>query len=252
MRALPTLLLPALLLAAPLRAQGPVLSPGPASGGPAATVTVVTAGEPRGERPLAAPVALSALLPGSGERYLGSNARARGFLAAEAVLWASLWWSANSRDRALSTAHAYAVRHAGASASAKGKAKLLQAMADYRSRSGVASLSSSPEFNDDYDQDRIRAGESPEEAWPADDAHSWDWGSSESEENDAHWRHYKRLMGDYRANRIAFQAIVGALVLNRLLSVVDVLQLRRAGAGGPSAAIVPSGAGTGADLIVDF
>ena len=27
---------------------------------------------------------------------------------------------------------------------------------------------------------------------------------------------------------------------------------RRAGAGGPSAAIVPSGAGTGADLIVDF
>ena len=128
-----------LLSASALFAQGPVLRAPAPEGEPLRTT--VSAPE---DRPLAAPLLLSAVLPGSGERMLGSNGRAAGFLAAEAALWASLWWSWNERERTLSSAHAYAVRHAGASASAKGKAKLLQAMADYRSRSGNASLSSTP------------------------------------------------------------------------------------------------------------
>ncbi len=237
-----------LLSASALFAQGPVLRAPAPEGEPLRTTVSATAPE---DRPLAMPLLLSAVLPGSGERMLGSNGRAAGFLAAEAALWASLWWSWNERERTLSSAHAYAVRHAGASASAKGKAKLLQAMADYRSRSGNASLSSTPAFNDDYDQDRIRAGEAADAEWARDDAHSWDWGSPESEENDAHWRRYKGMMSDYRTSQIAFQAIAGALVLNRILSLVDVLQLRRSG--GPSAPrIVPAAGGTGAGVAVPF
>ena len=237
-----------LLSASALLAQGPVLRAPDADEEP---LRATLSSPAQDERPLAAPLLLSAILPGSGERMLGSNGRAAGFLAAEAVLWASLWWSWNDRERTLSTAHAYAVRHAGASASAKGKAKLLQAMADYRSRSGNASLSSAPAFNDDYDQDRIRAGEAADAEWAQDDAHSWDWGSPESEENDAHWRRYKGMMSDYRTSRITVQALAGALVLNRILSLVDVLQLRRSG--GPSAPrIVPAPDGTGAGVAVPF
>lgn len=205
------------------------------------------------ERPgLALPLLLSALLPGSGEQLYNARGRATLFWVTEAVLWTTLWWSYNQRERALTNAYSYAARYASASTSSRSDVALLQAMADYRSRSGNATLSSSPQLGDDYNQEQLRAGNAIDERWPNHPDNSWDWGNPEAMENQDRWDHYKGLVSDYRLYQISFQAIIGGLLLNRLLSLADVLQLHRTGGKQPTARLLPSGTGTGAEILITF
>ena len=167
----------------------------------------------------------SALLPGMGELYLGEQKMVRPFVWVDAALWITTIGSYVIGNRYISSAHDYAVRHAGLNTNSK-KVSLLNTVGDYRSRGGVAGQNSSPDMNEDYNQAMIRSGKKIDEEF--DSSIQWDWGSSNNPESTEHMEEYKDRLSHYRISRIVFQASIGALVLNRVISVLDVMRIYRA------------------------
>lgn len=167
----------------------------------------------------------SALLPGMGELYLGEQKMVRPFVWVDAALWITTIGSYVIGNRYISFAHDYAVRHAGLNTNSK-KVSLLNTVGDYRSRGGVAGQNSSPDMNEDYNQAMIRSGKKIDEEF--DSSIQWDWGSSDNPESTEHMEEYKDRLSHYRISRIVFQASIGALVLNRVISVLDVMRIYRA------------------------
>lgn len=167
----------------------------------------------------------SALLPGMGELYLDENSLVRPFVWTDAALWLTAFSSYFIGERYLTSAHEYAVRYAGLNTKSK-KVSLLNTVGDYRSRGGVAGQNSSPDMDEDYNQSMIRAGK------PTDDEFSnsiqWDWGSSDNPETTDHMDEFASRMRHYRISRIVFQVSVGALVLNRVVSILDAMRVYRA------------------------
>ena len=86
---------------------------------------------------LAVALGASALLPGMGELYLDEREMVRPFMWTDVALWMVAVGSYYVGERYISSAHDYAVRHAGLNTSSK-KVSLLNTVGDYRSRSGVA------------------------------------------------------------------------------------------------------------------
>lgn len=170
-------------------------------------------------------VGASALLPGMGELYLDEDSMVRPFVWVDAALWVTAVSSYFIGDRYLTSAHGYAVRHAGLNTSSKNMT-IMNAVGDYRSRNGVSGQNSSPDNDEDYNQAMIRAGKKVD----ADISSNveWDWGSSDNPETTKHIKHYKNLLSDYRVSRIVFQVSVGALVVNRVVSMLDAMRIYRA------------------------
>jgi hypothetical protein len=166
----------------------------------------------------------SALLPGMGELYLGEQKFVRPFVWTDIALWVTAIGSYAIGERYITSAHHYAVRHAGLNTSSK-KVSLLNTVGDYRSRSGVAGQNSSPDNDEDYNQSMIRAGKATNEEF-SDDI-QWDWGSSDNPETSEHIDEYKNRLRNYRISRIVFQVSVGALVLNRVVSMLDAMRIYR-------------------------
>jgi hypothetical protein len=173
---------------------------------------------------LAVALGASALLPGMGELYLDEREMVRPFVWADAALWLTAFGSYFAGERYISSAHDYAVRHAGLTTSSK-KVSLLNTVGDYRSRSGVEGQNSSPDMDEDYNQSMIRAGKAIDEEY--DTSIQWDWGSSDNPETSEHIDEYKNRLRNYRISRIVFQVSVGALVLNRVISVLDAMRIYR-------------------------
>lgn len=170
-------------------------------------------------------IGASALLPGMGEYYLDEKDMVRPFVWVDAGLWVVALSSYVIGDRYLTSAHGYAVRHAGLNTKSKDMT-LMNAVGDYRSRKGVAGENSNPDDNEDYNQARIRAGKAIDSDIRA--GITWDWGSSDNPETTKQMKHYKDLLSDYRVSRIVFQVAVGALVVNRVASILDVMRVYRA------------------------
>ena len=126
---------------------------------------------------LAVALGASALLPGMGELYLDERELVRPFMWTDVALWMVAVGSYYVGERYISSAHDYAVRHAGLTTSSK-KVSLLNTVGDYRSRSGVAGQNSSPDMDEDYNQSMIRAGKAVDEEYA--ESIQWDWGSSEN------------------------------------------------------------------------
>lgn len=166
----------------------------------------------------------SALLPGMGELYLGEQSMVRPFVWVDAALWMSVIGTYFIGERYVSSAHDYAVRHAGLNTNSK-KISLLNTVGDYRSRGGVYGQNSSPDMSDDYNQAMIRAGKKVDA--DIDASIQWDWGSSDNPETTEHIEEYKNRLSHYRISRIVFQASIGALVLNRVVSVLDAMRIYR-------------------------
>jgi hypothetical protein len=241
-----------------LTQNDPTIAPNRLTSVPPPTITTLRLGQSAAPgRSLGAGLALSALVPGLGHRWLGHDQRGRTFLWADAVLWGSLWGSLALRERAIDDARSYAGRYAGATGAPR-NTEYLQLMADYRSRSGLGSNNSSPVAMEDYNQDMIRQGREVDEEWANDAAHQWDWGSPEAPANHREWEAYRDLIRDYRLTQIAFQASVGALVLDRLFAMVDLLRLYRAGGDPtrpfalPRASVQPRAFAPGVDVAVRF
>ena len=56
----------------------------------------------------------------------------------------------------------------------------------------------------------------------------WDWGSSDNPETTEHIDEFKSRMRHYRLSRIVFQVSVGALLLNRVVSMLNTIRVYRA------------------------
>lgn len=167
----------------------------------------------------------SALLPGMGERYLGERQFVRPFVWTDIALWFTAIGSYVIGERYILSAHNYAVRHAGLNSDSK-SVSMLNSVGDYRSRSGVAGQNSSPDMDEDYNQAMIRAGKEIDEDLSSDI--QWDWGSSDNPETTEHIDEFKSRMRHYRVSRIVFQVSVGALLLNRVVSMLNTIRVYRA------------------------
>lgn len=169
-------------------------------------------------------VGASALLPGMGELYLGEQKFVRPFVWTDLALWVTAISSYVVGDRYVTSAHNYAVRHAGFTGNKN--ISLLNTVGSYRSRSGVFGQNSSPDMNEDYNQAMIRSGRNVDEEFAKDIV--WDWGSSDNPESTEHIEEFKSRMRHYRVSRIVFQVSVGALILNRVVSMLDAVRIYRA------------------------
>ena len=169
-------------------------------------------------------VGASALLPGMGELYLNEKQMVRPFLWTDLALWVAAISSYVVGDRYVTSAHNYAVRHAGFNG--KKSVSLLNTVGSYRSRSGVFGQNSSPDMDEDYNQAMIRSGKKVDEEFSNDV--QWDWGSSDNLESSKHIEEFKSRMRHYRVSRIVFQVSVGALILNRVVSMLDAVRIYRA------------------------
>lgn len=169
-------------------------------------------------------IGASALLPGMGELYLDQKDMVRPFVWVDAALWVTAFGSYFIGERYVTSAHGYAVRHAGLNSSSK-NIDMLNTVGDYRSRGGVDGQNSSPDMEEDYNQAMIRAGKKIDADLNA--SIQWDWGSSDNPETSEHIDEYKSRLRHYRVSRIVFQASVGALVLNRVVSILDAVRIYR-------------------------
>ena len=169
-------------------------------------------------------VGASALLPGMGELYLNEKKFVRPFVWTDLGLWVAAIGSYVIGDRYVTSAHNYAVRHAGLTG--KKSVSLLNTVGSYRSRSGVFGQNSSPDMDEDYNQSMLRSGKKVDEDLSNDI--QWDWGSSDNPESSKHIDEFKSRMRHYRVSRIVFQVSVGALILNRVVSMLDAVRIYRA------------------------
>ena len=167
----------------------------------------------------------SALLPGMGELYLDERTLVKPFVWTDAALWLTALGSYFIGERYITSAHGYAVRHAGLTSGSK-DISLLNTVGDYRSRGGVAGQNSSPDMDEDYNQAMIRAGKEIDDEYS--ESIQWDWGSSDNPESTEHIEEYKSRLRHFRVSRIVFQVSVGALVVNRVISILDVMRIYRA------------------------
>lgn len=167
----------------------------------------------------------SALLPGMGELYLDERSLVKPFVWTDAALWLTAIGSYFIGERYITSAHGYAVRHAGLTSGSK-DVSLLNTVGDYRSRGGVAGQNSSPDMDEDYNQAMIRAGKAVDDEYS--ESIQWDWGSSDNPESTEHIDEFKSRLRHFRVSRIVFQVSVGALVLNRVVSILDVMRVYRA------------------------
>lgn len=177
------------------------------------------------EKNLFVALGASAALPGMGELYLGETALVRAFVWTDASLWLAALASYVIGDRYLTSAHGYAVRYANLNTASK-NSDLLNAVGDYRSRGGVFGQNTSPDDSEDYNQARLRAGKPIDSEFDA--SIEWDWGSSDNPETTTRMRRYRDMLSDYRVSRIVFQVAIGALVVNRIVSMLDALRVYRA------------------------
>jgi hypothetical protein len=167
----------------------------------------------------------SALLPGMGELYLDERSLVKPFVWTDAALWLTAIGSYFIGERYITSAHGYAVCHAGLTSGSK-DVSLLNTVGDYRSRGGVAGQNSSPDMDEDYNQAMIRAGKAIDDEYS--ESIQWDWGSSDNPESTERIEEYKSRLRHFRVSRIVFQVSVGALVLNRVVSILDVMRVYRA------------------------
>ncbi len=164
-------------------------------------------------------MALSAILPGGGEYYLQNKTRAKVFFLTETGFWASLYVSWMTKQSYLQSARNYASAYAGIDASHKGEA-FLELMANYRS------YLEKQHRQDSYEIAQELSSKTPSEfEFAPVPENYWDFGSSNTPENTAHWKTYQHTLRYYRGSKVAMSFAIGALALNRLSSLISTLNL---------------------------
>jgi len=169
----------------------------------------------------------SALLPGMGQYYLGEKSYVRAYVWSDVAFWTLTFGSYLFGEKQISNAQSYASRYAGVVNPSRDM-NFLNTMGEYRSRAGVAGQNSNPDMNEDYNQAMLRSGQAIDEDYPMDASHTWDWGSSDNPSSTSHMNYYNDILRNYRVSRIVFQISVGALILNRVVAVLDVMRVYRA------------------------
>ncbi|RMF57441.1 MAG: hypothetical protein D6748_11160 [Calditrichaeota bacterium] len=149
---------------------------------------------------------LSLLLPGSGEWLMGNKTMGKIFLGSDALLWLSYWGSKSYVNILQNDLQGFAAVHAGVHTGNKNDQYWID----------IGTAGSIYEFNSERLLDRDIDGMYPETG-----DYSWQW---DSEEN-------RRAYLDKRLHRLDWKRrttyLVGGLVLNRLISAIDVIRLLR-------------------------
>ena len=163
-------------------------------------------------------MARSLLLPGLGEMSVGQRRIGKIFTVVEIGLWLALAESYWSRNMYQSRLEAYASVHAGISLNGRDDTFMLN----------VGNYVSTEAYNEAKQRERL-AGD----VYPNDDNFVWRWDSNENREQ----------YGDYwsrrnRAGEIALFAM-GGMVLNRIISVIDVSYLLGVKAEGVEVSVLP-------------
>ena len=171
-------------------------------------------------------IGASLLLPGMGQYYLGEETFVKAYIWTDVALWVATFGSYFFGERQIANARSYASRHAGI-VNPPSSESFLILMGDYRSRGGVDGENSNPDSDEDYNQAMLRRGHAIDKDYPFDESHSWNWGSSDNPETSHRMSHFRDIMRNYRISRIAFQVSIGALILNRVISVLDVMGFYR-------------------------
>lgn len=179
------------------------------------------------DKSLLTAVGMSAILPGTGQIYLEEKEWVKTYVWSDVALWSTLALAWFVQQQTLSTAQSYASRYAGIKDPPR-NAKFLDIVARYRSRAGVAGQNSNPDLDEDYNQALLRSGKKVDDYYPMTDQYTWDWGNSENVSTTQHMEELSNILDHYRMSRIALQVSIGALILNRLVSIFDVLHIYRA------------------------
>lgn len=190
-------------------------------------ITIDTAMSENADKSLGRALVSSLVLPGAGERYLGRNDRAKKFLFADLAFWGISGISYMTGELYLTNAVSTAERYAGA-VNPPRDVDFLEVMGSYSSRGGHAGANYNPDLNEDYNQTMIRQGLEVDHKYPDTEKYYWDWGLSDNPQNEKNRDKFNNMLRNYRRSRIAFQAGLGALLLNRILSMVDVVQIYKA------------------------
>jgi hypothetical protein len=148
--------------------------------------------------------ALSLLLPGAGEYYLGHKNRAAIFIGAEAAIWGGYFAFRAWGDWKEDDYKSFAADHAGANIHGKDD-KFFERMQFYSSR----------------DWYNIIEGERYGGAYPYTDFYYWHWDSDASRE---------KFRGLRNESKTAFRNatfMIGVAALNRVVSFIDAIRLAR-------------------------
>lgn len=152
------------------------------------------------------PIARSLILPGLGEYNLGYNSRGKAFLITEAVLWLGTASSMIAAGNEMTNYKAFAANHAEVS----GKGKSHEYWVDIGNYLTT----------DDYNEEHLRWRQF-DDLYPMTKEWIWSWDSDKNRKN------FKKLRIRVDRYKLAGKFIIGAVVLNHILSAVDVLYLQR-------------------------
>lgn len=162
---------------------------------------------------------LSALLPGAGEIYLSDKKPAQVFLLAEIGFWSALYIAFLAQDNYLQSARNYASEYAGIDAQGKDE-EFLNTMGNYRS------YLEKQHRQDSYEISQILSGKRNQDyEIPKTSDNFWDFGSSINPQNTDNWQTFQSSMRYYRASKVAVSFAIGALALNRIISVANTLHV---------------------------
>jgi hypothetical protein len=162
----------------------------------------------------------SALLPGTGEVYLGESGAARNFLMVEAGFWAGIFIAWQMQQSYLQSGRNYASEFAGAGASNM-SASYLETLASYRS------YAEAEHRQDSYELNQVLSGNRDGNYSLPAQGNTWDFGSSNTPENTSHWHEFQSVMRYYRGANVAISFAVGALALNRVVALAHTLRVYR-------------------------
>jgi len=159
--------------------------------------------------------ALSAALPGSGELLMGKTQRGIALLSADILVWSFFLKSANDMRDLQRTYKQYAYQYAGVPLDRdSGYYQVIQnyissnefnQLQEMLARNYFILTLNDQQAYQEYIDNNTYTGE-----------FGWQW------ENIQNWHHYKSLRRKHRITQMENQIFVGLLILNRLVSVINV------------------------------
>ncbi|MBC8214558.1 MAG: hypothetical protein ISR90_04255 [Candidatus Marinimicrobia bacterium] len=152
------------------------------------------------------PIMKSAILPGWGESALGETKRSQGYFLREGLIWLSFIGGQTIHKLYESDYTAFAILHAGTDPSSK----------DYQYAVDIGNYDSFEEYN--FAKEQLRQGEL---IYPENINYEWKW---DSKKNRLKFDDMRIISGT-ASKFVSFS--IGGLIVHRLISVIDVLYLKR-------------------------
>lgn len=152
------------------------------------------------------PIIQSAILPGWGESTLGHPRTARIFNISEGILWLTFFTNVTASEIQHKNYIAFAAEHAAVTTAGKDH-KFWVDMGNYNSL-------------DDYNAEHLR-NRDVNDLYPSQSTWNWTWDSSKNRSK------FERIRINSDLWKQGATFVAGGIVLNHLLSIIDVLYLKR-------------------------